>query len=152
MKNFKKDNIITFLFAVGLSVGLVAGILLIILLNSKWYFLTIGIILCALGFYVMPLIWIKYGEMSELKSLLYAVERQNILDINNLSKHLQKNEARILYLIQKCNSKNYLTKYIFDGTSLKPTMVVKSNSCPFCGAKISKKDNGNYCEYCGTKF
>ena len=155
MKNLKKSINIYLLISLLLTICFPAGVVGIIFGASRHItaLLVGGIIATVLGFYVMPMMWIKFAELKSWQGLLTAIESDNIYDVATLSTQLAKSQEQIQNDVNSLIQKRYLTGYLFvDKQHLEPnnnTKKTQGNKCPNCGSLISK--DAEYCEYCGYK-
>lgn len=155
MKSLKKNTIVALLVAILLTVCFPAGILGIIFGATKHItaLLIVGIVATVLGFYVMPIMWIKFGELKSLQGLLTSIENDNIYDVKTLSTQLSKTVEQTQNDINTLIQKRYLTGFLFvEKQHLEPNNNQKKsqgNKCPNCGSLMSK--DADHCEYCGYK-
>ena len=87
-KALKKQLILAIVF----SCMLVAGVPMIVFGAINMGGLTIlmvaGIVFVVLGFYGTPLVWISYGNKVSLKRVVYAVDREHLLTVQEISAQL----------------------------------------------------------------
>lgn len=158
MKNLNKSITILLIWALVLTVCFPAGVLGIIFGASKGIkvLLVCGIIATVLGFYVMPVIWIKYGEAKGLKSVLNAIENDNIYDVKSLAQQLNDSNESIAQKINILIQKRYLQGYLFVNKEYlelnNNKKQVKNNiiKCANCGGEVSA--DSDVCDYCGHRL
>lgn len=155
MKKLKKSINTYLIVSLFLTVCFPAGIVGIVTGASRSItpLLVGGIVATILGFYVMPMTWIKFAELKSWKWLLSAIENDNIYDVKTLSMQLAKPQTQIQSNINSLIEKRYLTGYLFvDKQYLEPNNNAKKsqgNKCPNCGSLMNK--DAENCEYCGFK-
>lgn len=158
MKKLKSLHTKTLFWAIFLSFGFVFGVLGIIFGATKGltFLMVVGIIFAALGFYVMPIIWIQYGEQKPRIAVLDLILTDNLLNINNIATNLGKRPKDILIIVNYLLTKRFLTGYYLEGDVLKPIEneeeIVVSPKCPYCGATVNLDKEVSRCEYCGAKL
>ena len=156
MKNLKKTIILNFVWAVILTIFLPSGILCVIFGAIKHLIplIIVGILAIILGFYVMPILWIKFAENKQLNMILSAIEDDNIYQVTMLSEQFNRNKTEIIKAINTLIQKRYLTGYLFiekDHLELNNNKKqIISSKCPNCGSTFSSKND--ICEYCGYKI
>ena len=140
-----------------LTLGFVIGVPFIIFGASKKivFLLVLGIVFSVLGFYVMPISWVFYGNKKSLKATFYAITKEKIFNLNKLSLHLGKNtnliKEEILQLIKlQCligysldENGNIIKNEIFDET-------INLGKCPHCNAPLTYQNKEIVCPYCGV--
>lgn len=141
-----------------MSVLFVAGIPGIVLSAGKNVpVMVISIVCVVLGFYVMPLVWIKYGGLCSMHRVLRAIERENLYTVKEISSHLKLGDKRTVELIDKMIFKEYLTGYQFianerlvlnENKKLAPS--IDTLTCRYCGAKFTVQGKEGACPYCGS--
>lgn len=161
MEKFLKAKKKSFCIALTITILFICGIPMIPL-GFIYHVLPIaiaGIIFTAGGFYGTPISWVLYGNLCSLGRLLYAIEKENIYTVSELSKYLQKPEKEIASQIRTLIQKTYLEGYIFDGQNLTLNENIKLkkkktfSQCPFCGAPLppqSSDDEFVKCPYCDS--
>lgn len=146
-----------FWFSLGLSVGFPAGVVAIIYgaSNHQYAIMVLGILFAVAGFYVMPILWLQYGEKKTYKSLLLMIEEEHIYSTNDLASQTGKNQEKIREMVKYLINKHYLTGYIFKDDVLqinnnrKQTKEEGFKRCPNCGAKMHYENDHYVCDYCG---
>ena len=159
MKKIKKEMYISFAISLTMSVMFVAGIPLIpIFAGNNWPLAIVGIVCTVVGFYGMPLMWIKYGSYFGIKRVVIAITEEHILTTSEISMYLQMREQDVKNHIVKAINKRYITGYFFDGQVLtlnervKPSRKVEVNKCKSCGAIVEVTSEEVKCSYCGTIY
>lgn len=162
--NIQKSCTKKLIFAIFLTICLVAGIPLIVVGASKAKLLMVlGIVMTVAGFYGSPLVWISFAKLCTEKAVYFAIVEDNILSAKEIANNLGRNEKEIIELINHLISNRFLTGYKLDETgkltkTKKPKdeqtqKEIKSKKCPNCGANLTKtKDNKYFCKYCGVEF
>lgn len=150
---------ILFFSAILSSICFVAGIPMIILGASNGITpLTVtGIVLTAVDFYAMPILWVNYGGKRVWRRVLIAVLSENILTVSGLSAQLALPEEEVRKILQGCVQQCYLTGYLFDGelltlnTNKNPQDRILVAECESCGAQITYRPGETpVCPYCGS--
>ena len=170
----KKKIVLTFLFALLLSVALPAGILCIIFGATadptNVPLLVGGIVMTVAGFYGMPILWISYGNLRRQQSVLHQICEDHVQEIAALAANNGKQEKEMLETVRTLISKRYLTgyeivsdKYVVpmqtrplskdDILEQNGEVTVTVGRCEGCGALLETSGNKKtYCPYCGTRF
>ena len=80
MNKLNKSIKTLFFISLGLSIGFPLGIICIVFGATKGLIplLVLGIILTVAGFYVMPLLWMKYADKRQYRSLMNIIENEHI--------------------------------------------------------------------------
>ncbi len=152
-------------FSILFSIFLPAGILLIVFNGGHTSMLAIGIVLCVLGFYGCPMLWVNYGDLKTKKSICNQISLDSIQEIDTLAEINNQQPQQMLKTINDLISKRYLTGYeIVDGKYIVPKQnrtlskneILEKNGqietliCPSCGAKVEVIGTNSYCPYCNT--
>ena len=156
-KALKKQLILAIVF----SCMLVAGVPMIVFGAINMGGLTIlmvaGIVFVVLGFYGTPLVWISYGNKVSLKRVVYAVDREHLLTVQEISAQLSKPEKAVRGMLDQCFQKGYLVGYVRKGDEIflnearAPEETLHAAVCPSCGAKYTYKAGEQpVCPYCGS--
>ncbi len=157
MKKLNSDINKLFWWALGLSVGFPVGVVCIVFgaVNHQFILMAFGIVLAIAGFYVMPILWVQFGEKKGYKSLLLMIENDYLYSVAELSAQTGKPENKIREMIKYAIFKQYLTGYLFKddvltiNNNIKQTKQYNTKQCPTCGAKMHFKDDRYVCDYCG---
>ena len=160
MDNIRKRKKTLLIVSVLLSIGLPAGVLCIIFGATKSivFLLVAGIILTVAGFYVMPIMWVKFGEARTYELLCMTVMRDGLRKIKDIAAQMGITEERAAALIKTSLFNRYLEGFMFseDGTALieieapenpDATIYIK---CQSCGASATVKKSDPRCPYCGS--
>lgn len=158
METIAKSTRKSLILALTFSVLFVIGIPMIPLgaINKIWAVMIAGIVFVAAGFYGTPLLWIGFGNKCGLKRLVYAVEREHLYTVAELSEQLSKKPKEIRSMLDTCFNRRYLTGYRRAGDELvlnerkAQTDELHPVECPSCGAKFSFKGTDGACPYCRT--
>ncbi len=157
MKRLNKRIRTLFFFALGLSVGLPAGIVGIVFgaVFKIIPLLVCGIILTVIGFYVMPILWVRYGERRGDRSLLYMIENDHLYTVKELSRQTNYPENEVRARIKRLILSRCLVGYLFQDDTLvlntneKQAAAPKpSRTCRRCGAEMIHDGTQYFCEYC----
>ncbi len=159
MKELKKSRSNLLFLSITLTIFLIGGIPAIIFGASKGIvlLLVLGIICTVLGFYVMPICWVIYGERGKYMAVLSSIVNDNILKVENIKQNLGITDAEVKKIINFLINKRYLSGYLFvDNKELKKIEQKKdiliTKKCPYCGANIELTDKVVVCKYCNAKF
>ncbi len=153
MKQAKKEANALLLTSIILSILFVVGIPTIIIgaSNRMFILMAFGIFFVVVGFYVMPIFWIKYGDAKFLCRVIYCIEVEHIRTVKEISMHLSKPEKLIVDNIVKAINKMYLKDYRWTGSEInKETKKIDKFKCPNCGALLNKSNGYLKCEYCNA--
>ncbi len=157
MEQLNKSIQLYFWFALGLSIGLPLGILGIVFGAVYWILplLIAGILLTVAGFYAMPLLWIKYGERRQDRTLLRMIERDYLYTVSDLSAQTGFSEADVRAKIKRMILSHALVGYLFRddvlevNTNQKQTRIPKrTRKCDSCGATMYFDGLQYRCDYC----
>ena len=151
-----------FIWSMFATICLPIGVIMIIFGASKGItpMLVIGIVAAVFGFYGAPMFWMRYGSLKGLKSLVAAVENDNLYSVAELSSVLGCNEDETRNRIRAALAARYITGFTFVddrlvvNTNVKQANVGFTIRCDNCGAPvvIDPKKADNRCEYCGKIF
>ncbi len=145
-------------FALALSIGFPVGVLGIIFgaINGNIALLVTGIVLAVAGFYVMPILWVMYGEKRRYRTVLNMIENEHLYTVQELCNQLNHKPDDIRKIINYLIITNCLTGYLFNSDTLtlnenkkqtdKPKQTTK---CSNCGAPAKLNGDMFVCEYCG---
>ncbi len=158
MKKLNKNIGVLFGISLGLSIGFPVGVLLVVFGAVKWIIalLVIGIILVVGGFYIMPIMWVKYAERKSYRRILSLIENENIYTYAELAEQTGYNDKKIRQMVQYLVTFEYLTGYLIKeeglriNTNQKQIKVAKTNKCPNCGGIATFDGEKFVCDYCGT--
>lgn len=158
MKDLNKTSGILLVVALILTVCFPAGVVGIVVGASKGVkiLLVCGIIGTVVGFYVMPVVWIKFAETKGLKTVLSAIENDNIYEVKTLAQQLNSDNESIAQQINILIQKRYLRGYLFvdkEHLELNNNKKQVKNSvvkCSNCGGEISAESE--VCDYCGRRI
>lgn len=153
-----KEVKIRLLIGILISVAFVVGIPMIPLgaVFKWWAMMAIGIAFVGFGFYAIPIFWTNFGKKVTQKRIVFAVEREHLLTVQEISAQLSMNERQIRGILDECFRKGYLNGYIRRGDSIfrneavAPEDKVHAVECIYCGAKFTYKGLTGICPYCGS--
>ncbi len=148
-----------FAFALGLSVGFPLGILGIIFGAREGIIplLVAGIVLTVAGFYVMPLLWLRYAERRQDRTVLRLVERDGMLTVAAIAAQLGHREEDVRARLQRLIRADMLVGYrfredrLFSNDPSSPSHAGRKHLCASCGAAMVPDGAGYLCEYCGNR-
>ncbi len=152
-----------FFIALALSVGFPLGVLGIIFgaVNGIIALLVAGIVFTAAGFYLMPILWVKYGELRGDRTLLFMIEHDRLRTVAALARQSGYAEKNVRERIMRLIRKRCLVGYIFDNDTLVANKDFSESSkdneekaygdliCPRCSALVKHNGKDYTCEYCG---
>ncbi|MGN1207972.1 MAG: hypothetical protein ACI4TI_00695 [Christensenellales bacterium] len=161
-KKVIKSLLISILFSVMLPAGIV-GIVFGATNHLETLFV-LAIIMCVLGFYGTPLMWIHFGSLKAKQNICKQIKLDNIQEIEKLATINNKKFEEMLSIINSLISKRYLTgyeviekKYVVKAQHkmLSKTEILEQNGnikivvCQSCGAKNKIVGKGKVvCPYC----
>ncbi len=142
-----------------LSVGFPVGILGIVFgaVQGIIPLLVGGIVLTVLGFYLMPILWVRYADRRKDRTLLFMIEREYLYTVEAIARQTGYPPEEVRQRIQRLILSHVLVGYLFcddrleKNTNEKQTeATVRTCTCPHCGG--SMRYNGRYfrCEYCNS--
>lgn len=163
MEKLNKKINIFLIIAIILSIGFPLGILGIIFGATKSLseiILVMGILFTVAGFYVMPILWINYGELKRKRRILLLINNENIYTASSLARQLSIDEESVKNSIAYLIEKGYLTGFLFVdrerlmlNTNKKQTGETRPKiKCPNCGALMDYDEVVSVCEYCGLNI
>lgn len=140
------------------TIMFIVGIPLIIIGAMKsMALLIVGIFFVVMGFYGMPLLWVKFGTASKLESIACAIFDDGLTNISEIASQAHSNDKETVVLIKTAIEKRIIEGFTFDNEkkALKPlkskdteeTVVIK---CSCCGATYRGNAENPCCPYCGT--
>ncbi len=160
MEKINKSIKLYFGFALGLSIAFPFGVLGIIFgaIYSLWALLALGITLAVAGFYAMPLLWVKFGEKRQDRSLLYMIEHEYLYTVPAIATQMGMDEKLVREKLRTFINKNIITGYLFVDDALIPNNNEKQEKkklevrkkCDNCGAEMIFDGEKYLCEYCLT--
>ncbi len=160
MTSLNKTIRFMFFLSLGLSIGFPLGVLGIIFgaINKIIPLLVIGIIFAVLGFYVMPIMWVKYADFRHDRTLFSIIETERIYTVSALAQQTGYTEKDVRFRILRLIHARVLVGYIFENDTLIPNdreeavpeKEIKSTKiCERCGAPMPYDGEKYKCEYCG---
>lgn len=127
--------------------------------------LAVSIAAVAVGFYVMPIMWIQYGSSIKKRNIITSIEQDGLRDISSLSRIFDVRVKEMYNIVLNLIQKRYITDLVIspDGTKLVPNqakdaMLLEEKrknlknavKCPYCGAMITFEGLQTVCMYCGN--
>ena len=158
MNKLNKSIKTLFFISLGLSIGFPLGIICIVFGATKGLIplLVLGIILTVAGFYVMPLLWMKYADKRQYRSLMNIIENEHIYTVRDLSNQTGYTENRIRDMIKYLINSAILRGYLFRNDTLEVNANIKQTAknatkikCDNCSAFMVFDGVKYVCEYCG---
>ncbi len=146
-----------FSFALLLSIGLPLGILGIIFgaINGWIAMLILGILLVVSGFYIMPILWVKYAERRGDRVLMFMIEYEHIYTVEGLSTQTGFPAPDVRQRLQRLILSHALVGYLFREDTLEYNTNVKQSKktrktkkCRHCGAVMFYDGMKYQCDYC----
>ncbi len=159
MQKINKRIRVLFGFSLGLSIGFPLGILGIVFGAVKGIvaLLVVGILLTAAGFYVMPILWVRYGERRQDRTLLRMIEHEHLYTVRDLAVQTGHSEQTVREKLKKMLLARELTGYLLVddvlelNTNAKQTAKTRrTQKCENCGAMMAFDGVKFVCEYCGA--
>ncbi len=148
-----------FWVSLGLSVGFPLGVLGIVFGAVKQIvaLLVIGIVLAVAGFYVMPIMWIQYGEKRRDRAMLSMILNDHLYTVSAIAEQIGVADNIVREKLKKMILSRELTGFLLINdvlelnTNLKQTARTrKTRKCPGCGANMDFDGVKFVCSYCGT--
>lgn len=128
---------------------------LILSIGKIQWLMIVCIVYLGAGFYVIPIVWINYGDKITLSKVVMAVYSDKLYDVKSIAMQVSDTEQNVVNNIKKCIDKRYIVGYLFDGENLtvnERRAQVAQRKCPNCGAPLEKKNGVLTCEYCGFVY
>lgn len=148
----RKSFLASFIFTVAFIAGIPATVLGAVF--NVWAVMGIGIACVIIGFYAMPICWIRHAHMKSLKRLVFAVVEEHIYTVNGLGRQLSLSEKQVRNCLDECFRKSYIIGYLREGDNLilnekkEPAQKKYAAECPYCGAKFTYNADNAVCPYC----
>ncbi len=161
MNSLNKKIRTVFFISLALSVGFPLGILGIIFgaVNGIVPLLVLGIVFTALGFYLMPILWVKYAELRGDRTLLFMIEHDKLYTVSALARQSGYPEKDVSTRIMRLIRSRCLIGFIFENDTLITNREFSNNDnkekaysdliCPRCSALVKHNGKEYMCEYCG---
>ncbi len=158
MQQLKKNIRLLFAFALALSIGFPTGVLCIIFgaANGITPLLVTGIILTVLGFYLMPILWLKYAERRQDRALFFMIEHDGIRTVDALAQQSGYSANDVRNKIKRMILSRALVGYVLENDALENLQerkqaekTARSKKCNCCGAPMTYVNSAFKCEYCG---
>lgn len=147
-----------FAVSVALSVGLVAGIPMIVLgaVYDIVAVMVIGIVCTAVGFYGTPIAWTQYSVKLQHGSVLESIEEAGLSSVSEIAAHIGKADSVVRASVDYLIAHGFLKGYVVDvegnirRVTPKKGEYVDLGKCPNCNAPLSLIGGEIKCAYCGT--
>ncbi len=154
MEKVKSAKIKLFIFAVIYSVLFAASVpgLILSAVNSITALMIICIVIVAVGFYTLPVVWIKFAEICTVYKVVNMIYGEQIFEADQIAAQLQIDVKTVCASIRTAVHNGYLKNYLFDGNILKPNdkkRALSAKKCPNCGANLKEGGEKYFCPYCG---
>ncbi len=147
-----------FAWALATSIGFPLGILGIVF--GAVYFwtplLVAGIVLTVVGFYGMPLLWVKFGQRRGDRALWRLIEEEGLYTVEMLCMQTGYAPGEVRERLKRMITGRELTGYLLNGDVLEPLdpekrradPAARTKKCPNCGALMASDGKQFFCEYC----
>jgi hypothetical protein len=156
-----------FYWALGLSIGFPAGVLMIIFgfIKGGIYIgmgIT-GIVLAIAGFYVMPLLWIRFGMLTKYTNYARQIINEGYRTVSLLAEQHGVNSKDVVNDIKTMIQKGYLPGFVlldnerivdksdrrkFERMEAMRAGTLTKIKCPYCGAHFDIVLEAEDCPYC----
>ena len=157
MEKLKQDTAKYFKAALTLSLLVPVGVLGIVFgaILATWYgwiMLGVGAAICLAGFYVMPVLWVTFGEYKKLQRIAVSITDENVYYIDMLAQRFQMTPRQTCDAVRKLIAKRYIEGYVFNNNRfvMKLQQRTVSVHCPNCGSNVNVYGADGICEHCGT--
>ncbi len=158
MKRMNRSLRLYFAFSIALSVGFPAGILGIVFGASSGIvpLLVAGIIFTVAGFYVMPLLWLRYAERRRDRRVLEVIDGGTSFSLSRLCELTGCTEEDARARVKRLMATGFLPDFSFrDDILLRQGEgfpdPFASRQCPRCAAEMVYGEKVFRCEYCGHR-
>ncbi len=155
MQKINQSIRLLFAFALALSVGFPAGVLCIVFgaANGIPALLVTGIVLAVLGFYVMPILWLKFADRRHDRALLLMIEHDRLLTVADLAAQTGYSFDDVRNRIKRLIASRALVGYLLRDDLLlsadaKKHAETNTKKCSCCGAPMTFDGIKFLCEYC----
>ncbi len=157
MKKINKVLRLLFFFSLALSIGFPLGVLGIVFgaTGGNTLLLVLGIVFTVVGFYVMPILWVRYAERRGDRTLCLMIEREHIYTVSGLAMQTGYTEENVRARIMRMIHGHILVGYLFREDVLERNQNEEQSAdrrrtkkCPQCGALMVFDGLHFYCEYC----
>ncbi len=158
MKKLNGRIWLLFSIALLLSIGFPAGILCIVFgaVNDIVPLWVPGIVLTVIGFYSMPILWVRYAERRGDRLLLILIEQERIYTVAGLAEQTGYRHENIRMRVKRLIHSRMLVGYLFrDDTLERNARADRAHAphgikhCTQCGAAMVYVGDRYTCEYCG---
>lgn len=159
-------------WAIAMSIGFPLGFFMIIFGFTREEKIiamaAVGIVVTIISFYGMPLIWIRFGQLTYYKNLckeiLDGVRSVSMLaEVHNKDANVMANDVKTLiqkgylsgYVIldnEKIIDKNSMSRHDYETLEAERTGNLNLVNCPFCNAKFAMILDVEECPYCKSKI
>ncbi len=157
MERLIKDTQKFFNAALIMSLLFPIGVLLIVFgaILATWYgwiMLAFGIAFSICGFYIMPIMWVKFGEYKKLQRLALSITDENVYYIDMLAQRFGVRPNVMCDYVRTLIAKQYIVGYVFNNKRfvMKLQQRTVSVHCPNCGSNVNVYGSEGICEHCGT--
>lgn len=157
MDKLIKDTQKYFIAALTLCILLPFGVLGIVFgaILATWYgwiMLGLGAAVALVDFYVMPILWSKFGEYKKLQRIATSITDENVYYIDMLAQRFQMRPNAMCDAVRTLIAHQYIEGYVFNNKRfiMKLQQRTVSVHCPNCGSKVNVYGADGICEHCGT--
>ena len=157
MDRLVKDTGKFFWTALIMSILVPFGVLLIVFgaILATWYgwiMLAVGVAICVCGFYVMPIMWVKFGEYKRMQRIAKSITDENVYYIDMLAQRFAVRPNMMCDYVRTLIAKQYIVGYVFNNKRfvMKLQQRTVSVHCPNCGSNVNVYGADGICEHCGT--
>lgn len=137
----KNKTNLQLIIALVLTVAFIVGIPMIVLgaVNGLTIVMVVGIVFTAVGFYVMPIMWVRYGTMHSALNVLHIIIEDGICDMHLLASNLGRSVKDVSSTVRWLLKNRYLVGVTLQGGKLEPIEKPKQKSlkCPYCGTVVT---------------
>lgn len=157
MDKLKKDTGKFFIAALIMCILLPLGVLGIVFgaILQTWYgwiMLGLGAAVGLADFYVMPILWVKFGEYRKLQRIAASITDEHVYYIDMLAQRFQTRPNAMCDYVRTLIAKQYIQGYVFNNKRfvMKLQQRTVSVHCPNCGSNVNIYGAEGICQHCGT--
>lgn len=157
MEKLRKDTQAYFNAALIMTLLLPFGVLGIVFgaILATWYgwiMLGLGAAIALADFYVMPILWVKFGEYKTLQRIAASITDEKVYYIDMLAQRFQMRPSAMCDAVRTLIAHQYIEGYVFNNKRfvMKLQQRTVSVHCPNCGSNVNVYGADGICEHCGT--
>lgn len=157
MEKLRKDTQAYFNAALIMTLLLPFGVLGIVFgaILATWYgwiMLGLGAAIALADFYVMPILWVKFGEYKTLQRIAASITDEKVYYIDMLAQRFQMRPNAMCDAVRTLIAHQYIEGYVFNNKRfvMKLQQRTVSVHCPNCGSNVNVYGADGICEHCGT--